>query len=95
MENKYNMDDLFKELDLNLKKRPSDELLHRIEQFANRQVKQIEKFTIGQILSIAASFLLLALVNFSILKTELVNETSVEEQMVSYDFIPVNSLYNE
>lgn len=95
MKNKYHVDDLFKELDQNLKKRPSAELLSRMEQYAKRKVKQVEKFTIGQVLSLAASFLLIAFINFSILKPTVDARASVDEEQMSYQFIPVNSLYNE
>lgn len=95
MKNKYQIDDLFKDLDQNLKKRPSAELISRMEEFAMNRVKQIERFTIGQIISIAASFLLIAFLNFSIIKPSLSTQDSGNDELVSYQFIPLNSLYNE
>ena len=95
MENYKDIDDLFSKLDHNLKKRPPSELVSRVEEFAKQKVRQVEKFTVGQILSIAASFLLIAMLNFSILKPTIRDNVSVDEEMISYQFIPVNSLYNE
>ncbi len=98
MEN-HNKPELYiNSLDNSRKAEPSEEFLLRMEQLALRYITVVDKISLRAILGIAATFLLLLIVNVMIMKKSTVSsntQSSGEMHSSSYDLIPTKSLYNE
>lgn len=98
MTNENNTDKIIDALDRMHKAEPSEIFLLKMEQLALKYTAVADKISVNALLGIAASFLLLLMVNMVILKkSTTITETSNTEITDSdtYHLIPTKSLYNE
>ena len=98
MEHRNNVDKLLESLEQSRRAEPSAEFLLRMENLALRYTSVVDKVSLSAMMGIAATFLLLLMVNMMILST---SDNSTSEQSstdiasLSYDLIPTKSLYDE
>ena len=97
MENQNNADKITESLEHCRRAEPSEEFLQKMENLALKYTAIVDKVSLRAIVGIAASFLLLLMVNMMIVSksgTTIIDQSTTEIAS-SYDLIPTKSLYYE
>lgn len=97
MENQDKINRLIDCLETSRKIEPSSEFLLKMENIALRYSTVIEKVSLRALMGIAATFLVLIMVNLMIItkSNNQISEPTIDNTATSYDLIPTKSYYYE